>query len=77
MSGLTFWFLRLNDMRDCKIEYSNVVCWAETEQELLDLLEGEKVKTYKDDRWDKSYRQGVHWSGTTSRTRVTDRCLRV
>lgn len=58
MSGPIFWFLRLNDMRSSKIEYSEVVCWAETEQELADLLEREKVEGYDDGKWGKSFRQG-------------------
>lgn len=52
------WLLSLNDMRSPKIEIMTGVCWAETEQELLDLLEKEAVPTYQDDRFMKSHRKG-------------------
>lgn len=38
--------LSLNDMRSGKIEHLTTVCQADTEKELLDLIEREKVHQY-------------------------------
>jgi hypothetical protein len=53
------WVLLLNDMRAANIENIQPVCIAETKQELLNLLEAERVERYTtDNRWGKTYRQG-------------------
>jgi hypothetical protein len=62
-----------NDMRSSNFEMVEVVCWAETEQELRDFLDAEKVETYTESsgitrpnpvgvnlprKWCKTFRQG-------------------
>lgn len=62
------WVLMLNDMRSPKFEWLTAVCQADDAQELLDLLERERVPTYRDGRWAKSFRQGgpLEWYNTPS-----------
>ncbi len=52
------WILQLNDMRDARVEWMTPVCWADTRQELEAFIERQKVETYKDGTWAKSFRQG-------------------
>jgi len=52
------WVLFLNDMRSDKYEYVQPALRAETREEILDFLKQERVETYKDGRFSKSFRQG-------------------
>ncbi len=52
------WILFMNDMRSAKIEYIEAVARSETKEGLLSFMEGEKVETYRDGNWSKSYKQG-------------------
>lgn len=52
------WILRLNDMRSPKIEILSSAARANTREELLVFIERERVATYRDGRWSKSFRQG-------------------
>jgi hypothetical protein len=52
------WILQLNDMRMPKVEMMDAVARADTKEELLSLLEREKVEPYSDDRWGKVFRKG-------------------
>lgn len=52
------WILQLNDMRHPKSEILTIVARAETKEELETFLGREKVVTYKDEQWNKAYRQG-------------------
>lgn len=52
------WALFMNDMRSAKIEFHEPICWADTRQELIDLLVTERVEAYRDGQWGKSYRKG-------------------
>lgn len=54
------WVLYLNDMRSSHIETLTPAVRAESRQQLLDLLERERVESYRSDdgRWAKSFRQG-------------------
>jgi hypothetical protein len=40
--------LVLNDMRDCRVEMTTMVCRSETETDMLALLERETVEVYRD-----------------------------
>ena len=52
------WVLFMNDMRFPQIENHDVVCMAETREELIALLERERVEPYKDDKWCKVHTKG-------------------
>ena len=52
------YILQLNDMRSANVENLQKVARAETSEELQRLLDSEKVESYNDGRWHKSYRQG-------------------
>lgn len=52
------WVLLLNDMRYSQIEILDAVAKAETKEELLAFLDGEKVEMYRDGQWGKTYKQG-------------------
>ena len=52
------WVLLLNDMRSSHFEDVHPVFRAETREELDRLLQSEKVSSYRDGRWAKSFRQG-------------------
>jgi hypothetical protein len=52
------YILQLNDMRSSQIEITSPVARAETREELEAFIERERVETYKDGQWSKSFRQG-------------------
>ena len=58
--------LQLNDMRALNVENLRPVARAETKEELQRLLDNEKVESYSDGRWGKSYRHGgpLEWYNT-------------
>jgi len=60
--NMSFYVLRLNDMRMGKIEHAALVCKAATPEELIQFLNEEKVEPYIDEResrrWGKSFRKG-------------------
>ena len=56
-SGTEIWLLALNDMRAPHIENLTLVCWASNTDDLRRFLEYERVETYKDDNWGKSFRK--------------------
>lgn len=66
MSHQYGYILVMNDMRMAQIEMAEIVCWAETEQELRDFLVSEKVETYETPRsgpftgasWGKTFAEG-------------------
>jgi hypothetical protein len=57
--------LVMNDMRSPKIEYGEIVCWAETAQELIDFMDSERAdEPYRSpgrdgpETWGKTFREG-------------------
>jgi hypothetical protein len=52
------WILVLNDMRSPKIEMMTEVARGSTQESLLRLLESERVESYSDGPWGKSFRKG-------------------
>ena len=52
------WMLYLNDMRSSNIETLTAVARAEDKETLENLLISEKVESYSDGRWGKSFRKG-------------------
>ncbi len=52
------WVLLLNDMRASNVENIQPRFRADTKEQLIALLETERVDAYKDEQWAKSYRQG-------------------
>ena len=50
--------LRLNDMRESKIESTRTVFFAASPEPLSELLERERVAPYMDDIWGKVFRAG-------------------
>lgn len=54
----TLFVLLANRMTHAHVEQMSVVCYAETEQELVDLLDKELVEPYRDGQWAKTFRKG-------------------
>ncbi len=52
------WVLRLNDMRDDHFEDLRPAFRADTREELVALVERERVPGYRDGRWGKNFRAG-------------------
>ena len=52
------WVLVLNDMRASNVENTQPRFRADTKEQLIALLETEKVDPYRDDQWGKNYRKG-------------------
>jgi hypothetical protein len=52
------WLLYLNDMRSAHIEHLSPAGWAHTKEALAESLAAEKVPSYWDGRWGKTFRQG-------------------
>ncbi len=60
--------LVLNDMRSAKIEHSQVVAIAYEKEKLIDFYNSNKVETYRDGQWAKSFAKGspLEWYNTYS-----------
>jgi len=58
MSDAGKWVLRLNDMRSSNYETLTPVCYADTQEELQELVEAEKVDHYSDEHWVKGFKRG-------------------
>jgi len=52
------YILKLNDMRSSQVETLTTVARADTKEELEALMDREKVESYRDDNWWKTYRKG-------------------
>ena len=52
------WVLQLNDMRTPKVEMLSSVARAETKEELESFLESQKVDSYEDEEYTKSFKKG-------------------
>jgi hypothetical protein len=52
------WILQLNDMRMPKVEMMTPVARADSREEIIALLERERVESYRDGQWGKSFRKG-------------------
>ena len=50
--------LQLNDMRSATPEMLSSVARAETKEELESFLEDQKVESYRDGQWAKSFKKG-------------------
>lgn len=57
-TGERVWILVLNDMRSSRFEQLTPAARASTREQLVDLMDEERVPSYKDGSWGKSFREG-------------------